>query len=109
VATRLKKEGWKTEELLATLKYPPAEWGVPTPEDALAKIRQAVAQMIPKNRLVGVIGLARTESRRPLAAARAALLPVGFDQDGDVQLPATYVAHHNGEEAIWLVFGPGLG
>lgn len=109
VATRLKRGGWKAGELLATLKYPPAEWGVPTPEDALAKIRQAVAQMIPQNRLVGVIGLARTESRRPLAAVRAALLPVGLDQDGDVQLPATYVAHHNGEEAIWLVFGPSLG
>ena len=55
---------------------------------------------------MGVIGLASTESRRPLAAARAALLPVGLDADGDVQLPATYVAHHNGGEAIWLVFGP---
>jgi hypothetical protein len=30
---------------------------------------------------------------------------VGLDADGDVQLPATYVAHHDGGEAIWLVFG----
>jgi hypothetical protein len=105
VAERLRRGGWKTGEPLATLQYPPAEWGVPTPEDSLAKIRQTVKQIDPKEHLVGVIGLASAESRRPLAAARAALLPVGLDADGDVQLPATYVAHHDGGEAIWLVFG----
>ena len=105
-AKQLQGGGWKTGEPLATLEYPPAEWGVPTPEGSLAKVRQTVEQMDPKEQLMGVIGLASAESRRPLAAARAALLPVGLDADGDVQLPATYVAHHNGGEAIWLVFGP---
>jgi hypothetical protein len=105
VAGRLQKGDWKTGKLLATLKYPPAEWGVPTPEDSLANVRQTVKQMDPQEQLVGVIGLASAESRRPLAAARAALLLVGLDADGDVQLPATYIAHHGGGEAIWLVFG----
>jgi hypothetical protein len=105
VVKRLQGGGWKPVEPLGTLEYPPAEWGVPTPEDVLAKVRQTVKQLAGKEHLVGVIGLASTESRRPLAAARAALLLVGLDADGDVQFPATYAAHHNGGEAIWLVFG----
>jgi hypothetical protein len=81
---------------------------VPTPEEALAKIRLAVTQMAQGERLIGAIALASTDSRRPLAAARAALLPMGLDGDGDTQLPATYVAQHDGDEAIWLVFVPVL-
>jgi hypothetical protein len=53
-----------------------------------------------------VIGLASTDSRCPLAAARAALLPVGSRTDEPLQLLPTYAAkHEGGEEAVLLVFG----
>jgi hypothetical protein len=106
VVDRLAGTNWAGGQLVATLEYPAAEWGVPAPEEQLAAVREAVTKM---GQLWGVIGLASTDSRCPLAAARAALLPVGSRTDEPLQLLPTYAAtHEGGEEAILLVFGVGL-
>ena len=92
-------------QLVATLEYPAAEWGVPTPEGQLAAVRDAVQK--PGMDLWGVVGLARTEFHRSLAAARAALLltlPMNPAPSDELKLPPTYVAkHEDGDEAILLI------
>jgi hypothetical protein len=108
VVDRLAGANWAGGQLVATLEYPAAEWGVPTPEGQLAAVRDKVTNMLRDQGqgLWGVIGLASTDSRCPLAAARAALLPVGSRTDEPLQLLPTYAAkHEGGEEAVLLVFG----
>jgi|GEM_PF-2983164 len=94
-------------EQLATLQYPPGEWGVPAPEQLVAalgdKLRDLLRQS--RQRLLGVLGTASTDPRRPLAAARAALLPVSFEQDGMPHLPETAVISHPAPEQIVFVVG----
>ncbi len=103
-AERLAGEDWKMGAPVATLEYPPAEWGVPESEAALEAIRDKLAEYSDV-RLVGVIGLARTDFRRPLAAVRAMLLPTGFWPGSEPLLPMTYIAQRAGDEAIVLVLG----
>ena len=52
-----------------------------------------------------MIGTASTDPRRPLAGARAALLPVSFELDGLIHLPSTAVLRHDLPEAILFVVG----
>ncbi|HJQ02662.1 MAG TPA: hypothetical protein VJ851_13765 [Jatrophihabitans sp.] len=94
-------------EQLATLRYPRAEWGVPSPEDVVTELRNKLRTVLrdSERRLVGVIGIAHTDPRRPLAGARAALLPVSFELDGMIQLPSTAVIRRDWPEAILLVTG----
>ncbi|HST47792.1 hypothetical protein [Jatrophihabitans sp.] len=94
-------------ERLATLRYPAAEWGVPTPEQEVADLGEKLRELLrqSRQRLLGVIGTARTDPRRPLAGARAALLPVSFDLDGLIHLPATAAVRLDQPEAIVFVVG----
>jgi hypothetical protein len=98
-------------EQLATLRYPRAEWGVPTPEDAVTELGSTLGKLLRESRmrLLGVIGTASTDPRRPLAGARAALLPVSFELDGVVELPSTAVIRHDLPEVILFVAGSAAG
>jgi hypothetical protein len=106
VLQRVEKE-LPVKERLATLHYPSAEWGVPTPEATVVELGRKVKEQLlqSERRLIGVIGTARSDPRRPLAAARAVLLPVGFGTDGEVELPRTAVIRHDEPELIVLVLG----
>jgi hypothetical protein len=94
-------------EPVSTLHYPSAEWGVPESEDAVAEVQRRLTKELTQSRrrLLGVIGLARTDPRRPLAGARAALLQAGFSDDGPLRLPATAVVRQDRPEAILFVLG----
>jgi hypothetical protein len=80
---------------------------VPTPEATVVELGRKVKEQLlqSERRLIGVIGTARSDPRRPLAAARAVLLPVGFGTDGEVELPRTAVIRHDEPELIVLVLG----
>jgi hypothetical protein len=106
VTKRLAGDHWKGGNPVAVLYYPAAEWGVPTPEEALAAVSAEVTTQAENDQLLlGVIGLASYDSRMPLAGVRAALLPRGAYPAGGLRLPETYVAQRDGDEAILLVFG----
>ena len=94
-------------EQLATLRYPRAEWGVPSPEDAVTELRTKLRTLLlqSERQLIGVIGIARSDPRRPLAGARAALLPPSFDPDGMMRLRSTAIIRRDWPEAILLVAG----
>jgi hypothetical protein len=103
----IRSESMPKAERLATLRYPRAEWGVPTPEDVVTELGTKWKALLRESEqsLIGVIGIARTDPRRPLAGARAALLPVGFERDGLIDLPSTAVLRRDWPEAILLVAG----
>jgi hypothetical protein len=92
---------------LTTLRYPLAEWGVPTPEEEVTELGVKLRELFRESRqyLLGVIGTAGSEPRRPLAGARAALLPVSFESDGLIHLQSTAVVRHDLPEAIVFVVG----
>jgi hypothetical protein len=107
VAEIVRSDSLPKAEHLATLRYPRAEWGVPTPEEVVSELRTKLRELFQKSRwrLLGVIGTAATDPRRPLAGARAALLPVSFDLDGMIELPSTAVIRNDLPEAILFVAG----
>jgi len=102
-----KQQKLADSDRLATLHYPSAEWGVPTPEATVVALGTKVKELMlqAERRLIGVIGTARSDPRRPLAAARAALLPVGWSDDGLVELSSTAVVEQGEPELIVLVLG----
>jgi hypothetical protein len=107
VVKRFSKQKLSDSDRLATLHYPSAEWGVPTPEATVVELGKKVLQQMlqTEQRLIGVIGTARSDPRRPLAAARAVLLPVGWSDDGLVELSSTAVVEQDEPELIVLVLG----
>jgi hypothetical protein len=107
VVKRFSKQKLTDSDRLATLHYPSAEWGVPTPEDTVVALERKLKELMlqTERRLIGVIGTARNDPRRPLAAARAVLLPVGFAADGLVELFTTAVVERDEPELIVLVLG----
>jgi hypothetical protein len=91
---------------IGSLTYPEAEWGVPAdPDGVWTEIHKRLTEQ------VAAVGVAREENRRPLAAARAALLVAPeLPTDGDpVELPPTYTLAVQGiaPELIVIIVGQG--
>jgi hypothetical protein len=88
------------------LEYPLAEWGVPTTDDSVRDIADEVSRLAGENlQLIGAIGVASNGVRRPLAAARALLLTVGLEGDGQTGGVETYMFVWDRPEATILVVG----